>query len=185
MFRPTDVPRGRRHWTWGVITLLGVAVLAAGCSRNTNDLQRYIAQVKARRSSHIAPIPQMKPFETFTYPSNEPRDPFAELSFAKPKHLRKGNAQGPRPDLNRPKEELENFPLDALRMVGTIVQKGDTWALIKDPSGTIHRVQVGNYMGQNQGKIVAITGQSVKLRELIPDGQGGWMERNASLALKE
>jgi type IV pilus assembly protein PilP len=91
----------------------------------------------------------------------------------------------PGPDRNRNREPLEEFPVDSLRMVGTIDFNGHTYALVKAPDSVIHRVTIGDHMGQNYGKIVTITPSEVDLSEVIPDGFGGWTERPASLALEE
>lgn len=90
-----------------------------------------------------------------------------------------------RPDSNRPREALEAFPLDTLRMVGTLDQGGQSWGLVRANDGTIHRVQPGNYLGQNHGRIANITEYEIELVEIVPDGLGGWIERQASLALSE
>lgn len=92
---------------------------------------------------------------------------------------------GVKPDFDRPRESLEEFPLDSLRMVGTLEQHESNWALINDTDGTIHRVQAGNYAGQNYGKITRVTEFEVELTEIIPDGIGGWMERPATIAISE
>ncbi len=163
---------------------IGAAALAlalTGCSSDMSDLERYVSEVKARRSTAIPPIPQMKQFEAFTYEPGERRDPFVELQRPE----RSTAAEGPRPDLNRNREPLEEFPLDALRMMGTISTPLGVFALIKAPDGVIHRVTVKNYMGQNYGQIVAIAGTEIRLQELVPDGFGGWVQRQASLALTQ
>lgn len=164
-------------------TLLVLAGLMTGCVRDTSDLDRYIADIKARPSAPIEPIPEIKPFETFTYPDEPLRDPFAPLDFTP--RVEAAKSTGPRPDAGRPREALEEYPLDTLRMMGTLQQKNSLWALVRDPGGTIHRVQAGNHLGQNHGRIIGIDEREVRLRELIPDSAGGWIEREAALAAKE
>jgi|HigsolmetaAR201D_1030396.scaffolds.fasta_scaffold03104_6 Tfp pilus assembly protein PilP len=168
-----------RRFLGGCAAVAG-ALLLAGCAPDTSDLDKYIVEVKARRSTAIEPIPEMKAFESFVYPDDLERDPFSapELVAVQP-------SSGPRPDSTRPRELLEEFPLDSLRMMGTLHQKTNLWALIKDPQGTIHRVQIGNYLGQNHGRVTYIDEQQVKVSELIPDGSGGWIQREAALAVKE
>jgi type IV pilus assembly protein PilP len=95
------------------------------------------------------------------------------------------SGNGIKPDFDRPTEPLEEYPLDSIRMVGTLEQQDNTWALILDTDDTIHRVQTGNYMGQNHGKITRITEFEVELTEIIPDGLGGWVERPAAVAISE
>jgi type IV pilus assembly protein PilP len=164
-------------------SLLIVSALLAGCSPSTQDLHDYIAQTKARQSVGIPPLPEMQTFETFAFPTSIPRDPFAEQVPASRVAQRRND--GPRPDLNRPREALEEFALDSLRMMGTLQQKHQLWALVKDPTGTIHRVETGNFLGRNYGEVVAISERAVELMELTPSGEGSWEQRRAALAIKE
>lgn len=165
------------------LALLAGTLLISGCVRETSDLDGYIAEVKARQSAPIEPIPEIKPFETFSYPTHALRDPFAPLDFSP--RVETSKASGPRPDAARPREALEDYPLDTLRLMGTLQQKNNLWALVRDPSGTIHRVQTGNHLGKNHGRITQISEREVRLRELISDNAGGWIEREAALAAKE
>ncbi|HEY1077246.1 MAG TPA: pilus assembly protein PilP [Fontimonas sp.] len=161
-----------------VFTIAALALSA--CGSGMSDLEEYAAEVKARKSTAIPPIPQLKQFESFTYDPGDRRDPFVE-----PQPQAVSAATGPRPDLNRNREPLEEFPLDGLRMAGTIRTPAGLFALIKAPDGVIHRVTTKNYMGQNYGQIVAIGSSEIKLQELVPDGFGGWAQRDASLTLSE
>lgn len=154
--------------------------LLMGCGADMSDLEHYVAEVKARQSSAIEAIPQMKQYEAFVYETSTRRDPFAKAG--QPTAHAVG---GPRPDLNRNKEPLEEFPLDALRMVGTIRTPAGVFALIKAPDNVIHRITMKNHMGQNYGQIIAITESEVSLSELVADGFGGWVQRSASLALAQ
>ncbi|MBD8897469.1 pilus assembly protein PilP [Rhodanobacter sp. DHG33] len=162
------------------IALLLIAVLLGGCTGSNSDLREWIAQQKGMKGAPIPPLPVIKTFETFTYADQDLRDPFgpsaAEVDAA---------TSGPRPDQNRPKEPLEAFALDSLKMVGTIGTGPGTEALIKDPGGVIHPVHRGEYMGQNYGRITAISDDHIDLTELVSNGNGGWMERPASIALGE
>ena len=170
----------KRHLTMAVAMLF-----LAGCVRHgMNDLQEYVAEVKARPPTPIDPIPQITQAETFLYVAENRRDPFVPTDVVEDV-LGESTEEGPRPDPNRRKEELEAFPLDALKMVGTLDRKGEMWALVQTPDGTIHRVKTGNYLGQNDGRIIAIEEERVNLVELIPNGRGGYLERQASLALGE
>lgn len=164
-----------------VPSVVALCVLLAGCGGDKPDeLRRYVDEVKARPPSPIEPLPIVKTYASFTYEAEALRDPFA------PAQLGLTAAGGAlRPDPDRPRELLEDYPLDSLRMVGTLARANQQWALIQDKEGRVHRVQAGNYMGQNYGKIVAITEQSTDLIEIVDDGQGGWIERPASLALSE
>ena len=88
-------------------------------------------------------------------------------------------------DLTRPRQPLEQFPLDGLRMVGTLNKGGQTYALIRTPENTLYRIRKGEYMGQNFGLVVAINDMGIELRETVQDGAGDWTETKATLALQE
>ncbi len=163
--------------------VLGLAALAmvlglAGCS-GQGDLHAWVAKVKAQKGAPLQPLPVVKTFETFLYQDQDQRDPFEPA----PPQANDRNSLGPHPDQNRPRQPLEAFPLDSLKMVGTIGAKGGIEALVKDPQGVIHQVHVGDYMGQNYGHVTQVTPGQVELVELVPNGSGGWMERDASIAL--
>jgi type IV pilus assembly protein PilP len=142
-------------------------------------LRKYIEEVKARKSTDIEPIPQIKPHESFLYVDAGRRNPFAN---APTKKIPLSGAIGALLDPRRNREPLEEFPLDSLRLVGSLTLAGKQFALIKDPTAVVHRVTVGNYLGQNYGKIVEITESEVALREIVPDGFGGYLERQATVA---
>jgi type IV pilus assembly protein PilP len=156
--------------------LVGVAAVLAGCS-GQSDLREWVAQERAKRGAPIPPLPVIKTFETFIYNDQEKRDPFS------PSADELSEDSGPRPDQGRVRQPLEAFSLDSLKMVGTIGSGASTEALIKDPGGVIHRVHANEYMGQNYGRVTAISGDKVDLVELVSNGNGGWMERPASIAL--
>ena len=162
-----------------VATLAMIFGLAA-CS-GQGDLQEWVAQVKARKGAPLPALPVVKTFETFIYQDQDRRDPFEPA----PPQANSQNMAGPHPDQNRPREPLEAFPLDSLKMVGTIGAKGGEEGLVKDPQGVIHQVRVGEYMGQNYGHVIQVTDGEIDLVELVPNGSGGWMERDASVALGE
>lgn len=165
-----------------VPVLLGVLFTTACAERGMHDLKSYVDEVKSRKAGHIEPLPEIKPIETFTYVSEGRRSPFEEqVQDEMASDQSAGN--GLAPDFERRKEELESYPLDSMRMVGLLEQLGVTWALVKTEEQTIHRVKVGNYLGDNHGQITQITESEIDLTEIIPDGQGGYRERQASLAL--
>ena len=160
--------------------LVLMALILGACTRGMADLEQKVAEVKSRKGPPIEPIPVMKTFETFEYTAQTMRDPFSPSLDDEG-----GGPQGPRPDMNRPREALELFPLDSLDMVGTLGFGGkDTTGLIKDPDGVIHRVRPNGYMGQNYGRITGIFEDRIELVELVPNGVGGWIERPASIALE-
>lgn len=170
------------------LCLILVSSLALGaCVRSMGDLEAYVAEVKARKQVRIDPIPQIKAYKAVSYVAADRRDPFVPSVSDRERQLA-GGATGvsvPRPDANRNREPLEEFPIDSLRMTGTIQYQGRMYALVKAPDGVIHRVTSGDHLGQNYGKVTAVTPSEVDLTEVIPDGFGGWTERPALLALEE
>ena len=168
-----------------VVGLALVVVLLAACSENMNDLNSYIASVKARPADPIPPIPPVKTYTPYEYEGMIGRDPFRQSISEGSDDVRSTKGTGPRPDFGRHKEYLERYELDTLKMVGTFSNEESYWALVRDPEGVIHRVPVGNYIGKNHGKVVEITETQVDLSELISDGADGWLVREASIALGE
>ena len=162
--------------------LLGMlACLALGaCSRGSTDLEAWVAEVKTRPAPALDALPVMRQFESFQYAAHDLRDPFSA-----PVAEQTAAAQGPRPDPNRRKELLEGFPLDSLAMVGTLTSGVAQWALIMAPDKVVHRIKEGNYMGQNEGRVLAVGDNGVELLELVSDGAGGWIERPATIALED
>lgn len=170
------------------IAAIAFALLAAaGCTSDTSDLQQFIAQERAKQPGPIEPLPQIQPYETFTYEAHALRSPFVpDTEFEQDAGgAGAGSGSGIQPDFSRNKEYLEQFPLDALTMVGTVEIQGQSFALVSDPDGAVHRIQPGNYLGQNHGKVASISETQINVTEIIPDGLGGWMERQAAIGLDE
>ena len=165
------------------ISLL-VGVISGCINRDMDDLKRYVNEVKSRKQGEIEPLPEIKQIETFAYKVDNRRSPFepTEQERTEEQDLQ---LNGLSPDPNRRKEELESYSLDSLRMVGTLKRDETTWALVRTKDKTIYRVKAGNYMGHNHGQITHIDENDIELTEIIPNGQGGYRERQASLALKE
>ncbi len=153
----------------------------SACSQDVSDLQTFIAQTKSAHVGSVKPIPQFKPYESFSYSAAELRDPFVANVDLDNDETTKTSLLNP--DSSRPKQPLEIFPLDTLSMVGTLEQNEQLWGLIKDPQNMVHRVQVGNYMGQSEGRIIEINDSAIYLVEIVPDGIGGYIERDASIAI--
>jgi type IV pilus assembly protein PilP len=163
-----------------------LAVAAAGlvaCGGDMDDLDSYINEVKARPGGRIEPLPEITPYEVFTYVADAEgmRSPFVPDTpqAAGPA------AGGASPDPDRPAEFLESFPLDTLRMVGTLDINDTVYGLVQTSDGLIHRVVPGNYMGQNDGRITDITESEIVLVEIISDGIGGYIERDAAIGLSD
>ncbi|MBA4285582.1 MAG: hypothetical protein C0434_08640 [Xanthomonadaceae bacterium] len=167
-----------------LLAVLGAALLLTGCSRDMRELESWVAEVKARKSRQIDPIPQMKPYEAYAYSSVNRRDPFA-ASTGELRPNDAGELSTLRPDLNRSREPLEEFPIDALRLVGVVTFNARTYAMVRAPDSVIHRVTIGDHMGQNYGRINKVSEAEVSLTEIIPDGFGGYLERPAALAATE
>jgi len=160
---------------------VGAAVLLAGLTGCTpsESPQQWVAREKAKKGAPLAPLPVIKTFEVFLYKDQDLRDPFG-LSA---EEQEQANSTGPHPDQDRPREPLEAFPLDGLKMSGTLGSAKSMEGLVRDPDGVVHRVRVGNYLGQNYGRILAISEERIDLVELVTNGAGGWMERQATISL--
>lgn len=165
-----------------VLAAGGVAGLSA-CGGDTGDLQSYIDEIKARPGGRIEPLPEIRPAPTFSYVPGERRSPFVpdepQARVSKNPDAVKG------PDPNRPREYLEQFPLDTLNMVGTLNIEGTAYGLVQTSDGLISRVTVGNHMGQNYGRITNISESQIQLVEIVPDGLGGFIERPAGVGLSD
>lgn len=169
------------------LAVLGSLMLTA-CANDMSDLQQFVSQEKAKKPGPIEPLPQIRPYESFTYEAQDLRSPFqpdSEAPGPESGATASASGNGLKPDTNRNKEYLETFPLDSLDMKGTLVLRSQEYALVRDPDGAVHRVQTGNYLGQNYGQVIGITETEIRLTEIIPDGLGGWMERRAVIGLDE
>ena len=164
-----------------------ILVVIGGCAQNDmTDLQRYVERVKATPPGPLEPVPQPKPYETFAYAAQGLRSPFIPESKRHEEAIEKGQiACKFEPDPKRARELLEGYSLDSLKMMGSLRQGDNFWGLVRSSDGTIHRVSVGNHLGQNFGRITKITETEIDLIELVPDREGCWEKRNAALALSE
>lgn len=171
-----------------IIMSLSIATLLSGCGQDLSDLQSYVEEIKQRRQGGIAPIPQVKYYESFIYP-NHSRDPFDERIISAARAPTQTTSRAGQDiinrHLNRSPEYLENFPIDSLKMVGTLEQSGQSWALVSTPDSTVQRVTVGNHIGENYGEITSISEISINFIEVVPDGLGGHIEREGSIAISE
>ncbi len=168
---------------WLPVLLLVVAGLPA-CSGGNDDLEQYIDEVKARPGGRIEPLPEITPYEVFVYKADAEgfRSPFVPDA---PQAASGAGAGSTRPDPERSREFLEQFSLDTLRMVGTLELGGTNYGLVQTSDGLVHRVVPGNYMGQNDGRIVAVNDSEIELVEIISDGIGGYVEREAAVGLAD
>lgn len=160
--------------------------LLSGCGSSGEfaDLQAKMAEIKARPRGRIEAPPEFVPIATVSYASHQSRSPFRPPSGQEELELLERRAV--EPDFTRPKEYLERFTLDSLAMVGTITKpEAPLEALLRDPTGAVNRVKVGNYMGKNFGRVVEVTESSVSVIEIVPDGQDGWVERPRTIRVAE
>jgi type IV pilus assembly protein PilP len=164
-------------------TLAATAVLfcLSACGRGNEDLRSYIDGVKARPGGRIEPLPPVHPAPSFAYDPGSRRSPF--VADAPQRRVTTDPNAVVGPDPNRPREFLEQFPLDTMHMVGTLADKRASFGLVQTADGLVHRVTVGNHLGQNYGRVVAITDSEIRLVEIISDGLGGYLERPAKIAL--
>lgn len=152
----------------------------SGCSTDMDALQAQVAEIKSRPGERIEPLPEIKAYESFVYNASTMRSPFVPSAPA-----RSDVASAVRPDSKRTREFLEQFPLDTMTMVGTLQLQGKNFGLVQGKDGLVHRVLPGNFMGQNDGRVVSITPTRISIIEIVPDGLGGYIERPAALALNE
>lgn len=164
-----------------VITLIALLSLSACSGTGHDDLTQFVKESGANLRGKVDPLPEMKPYQAFTYNAFELSDPF------KPRKLKPSSsgAGGLEPDMNRPKEPLESFGLETLKMVGVLQQKKEIYAIIKTPLNTIYRVRSGNYVGQNFGKVLAVSDTEVSIKETVQDSAGDWAVRDSTLTLQE
>jgi type IV pilus assembly protein PilP len=154
------------------------ALSLAGCGDGLDELRAEIDEAKQRPGGRIEPLPEVVPYESFAYSMAAERSPFLQS-------LAGESAGGPRPDSKRVREYLEQFPLDTLKMVGTLRLGGSGYGLVQTKDGLIHRVLPGNHLGQNDGSIISVNDARIALVEIVPDGMGGYIERQAALALSD
>ena len=163
-----------------LVTFASVALLA-GCGTSSHqDLITWMAEQGKGERGHLDPLPQIKPYEPFTYNDFDLPDPFKPRKIEPTKSE---NTSKFAPDLNRRKEPLEAYPLESLAMVGTLEKGRTLYALVKTPEKDLYQVRPGMHMGQNYGVIVGITDNDIKLKELMQDGSGDWSERSSTLNL--
>lgn len=177
---------GARRSIAGCLMVLAATSLLAGCGpgAKVGELDARLQEIKARPRGRIEPPPEFKPIATYAYSAHKLRAPFTPPVDEKLLEVPEGRQV--EPDQSRPREYLERFSLDALRMVGTITKPGQALeALVEDPTGAVTRVRMGLYMGKNYGRVVSVSADQVALIEIVPDGQDGWVERSRNVTLAE
>lgn len=179
------------HLIRQILFCFSLPLLLTGCvSRDMSDLEQQVQDILARPGGRIEPLPEIKPYEAYTYQSGQEgaRSPFqlfyqkseTEVADAQDSGLTEAMEKEIK---HRNREELESYELDSLRMVGTLEDGSAQWGIVRDPQGTVHRVRVGNYLGRNIGKILNIHEDRIELREIVRNVDGRWEEREAAMAL--
>lgn len=171
----------RRVLTLGALALAG---LLAGCGQEA-EIREWMEQTKSQTRIAVPKVNPPKTFEPFTYGRRDAIDPFnpSKLLVAIAKQ-RAQSGKGLKPDLERRREPLEQFPLDTISMVGLLQKPGLTYAILKVDK-TIYQAKIGNYIGQNFGMITGISETGIDLKEIIQDASGEWVERKTRLELQE
>jgi type IV pilus assembly protein PilP len=160
--------------------LVGMSLALVGCGDKNDDLRDWMKSQGDNLRGKIDPIPDLQPYEPFAFVPANVVDPF------KPRKVDIGRANSTKaPDSNRRKEALEAFPLEKMRMVGTLQQSKDLVALVRTEDNRVFQVKRGNYVGQNFGVVTSISDTEISLRELLQDGAGEWIERMTRIGLTE
>ena len=168
-----------------ILTVLSLFLLTSCGNAGYDDLIEFMAEVKSRPSRPIEPIPTFNPYKPFDYGATILRPPFDRPVVIKVIDDIIPTGTEP-PDPTRPKEFLEQFNIESLRMVGTIEQYGQLWALLDDGQGNVHYVKEGNYIGKHNGKIVTATPTYIQVIEVVTSGRNNlWVERPRTLELVE
>ena len=167
-------------------TLLLLVVLLSACSTGDRfaDLRVFMSDIEKRPTGSIAPLPEFEPYQPFTYGAANLRSPFEAPVVLPPRTEEQRRNIGVKPPQDHVKQYLERFNLVGISMVGTLQQDNSTWALVEDDTGGVHRVQVGDYMGTNWGKIESINDIRIDITEIVSDGQGGWLRRPRTVELR-
>lgn len=159
-----------------------ISLALSACAESTySDLDQFIRDSGKDLHGKVVPPPVIKPYEHYPYDAFDIPDPFKPR---KSESLKSGGG-GLQPDLKRRKELLESFPLESLKMVGSLQQNKVTYALIRAPDNTLHRVRAGSYLGQDFGLITAVSESEIRLKETVQDNTGDWAERVSTLILED
>lgn len=165
----------------GIVIALASLVLAACSGAENEDLRMWMNDAGKNIKGKIPPLPQVKPYEPVPYDAGKLIDPFKPSKIGS--EQKKSGGGGVQPDLDRPREPLEAYPLESLKFVGVMTRKKASYAIIQ-VDNSLYQVKVGNYVGQNFGVIIRISESETTLKELIQDSAGDWVERSSSLLLQ-
>lgn len=168
-----------------LVLALGSCLVLAACGVEKHaELRAWVKEQDKLPGGRIPPLPEVRPYQPVEYTANELLDPFKPRKVEPPKPGQSTGGVQPPPDSRR-REPLEAYPLEALKMVGVLEQKKVIYALVKSPDNNLFQIKTGNYLGQNFGRVVAITDTTIKLKEIVQDSGGNWEEKEQSLLLQE
>lgn len=161
--------------------LFMMSVMLVGCSGGEgDDLDQFMRDSAKELKPKIKPLPEVKPYLALQYNS----DGILTDPFRSRKAVSKSGVL--QPNLNRPKEPMEAYPLESLKYVGLLSKNKLTYALLKTPDNVVQQVKVGNYVGQNFGRVMLINDSEVVLKEIVQDDlSGDWIEQTSNIALQE
>lgn len=172
----------RQHRTAAVLALLA---LLAACTADQEELRAWMDQQRHEVKPSVSPLQPPKKFDPAPYTMAQGVDPFSSQKLTV---VLKQEAQQPNSllaaEMNRRKEPLEAYPLDSMTMVGSLDKQGQPFALLR-VDNLLYQIKVGDYLGQNYGRVTKITETEVDLREIVQDASGEWIERPAALQLQE
>ena len=159
-----------------------ISFALASCSNSEHeDLRQWMNDASKDIKGRIPPLPQVKPYEPVPYDAGNLIDPFKSSKIGAEKS--KGGGGGLQPNLDRPREPLESYPLESLKYVGVMTRKNASYAIIQVDS-SLYQVRTGNYLGQNFGVITKVSEDEVALKELVQDSAGVWVEKESTLMLQ-
>jgi type IV pilus assembly protein PilP len=169
-----------------IALILGLVITITGCGNDgLDDLRSFVKNEHKNRKPRVEPLPEIKIPPSFAYPASDKADPFSAANLSPKSTQAKTQKSLPLYLLTRRKGPLEAYPLDALKMVGTLERKNEIWVVIKAPDGSMHRAKPGDYMGKNYGMITKITENKVSLVEKVQNAIGDWVDRQAAISISE
>lgn len=165
-----------------------ISLMLVGCG-SQQSVTEYVNQVKKNAKPKVDEIAPAQEMQKVAYNAGELRSPFKGskiATFESDQIMQNGKVivQKPRPDANRVREYLERYSIAEFIMVGTLSKKGITWGLVQDQTGIVHAVKIGDYIGENSGRVIGITSDQIDLLETVPDGEGDWMESNSYIEMQ-
>ena len=174
-----------RPVTLRIAAAVASTVMLGACGgEEQSELRQELATMTKDLRGKVDPLPQVKSFEPVPYRGEGMVDPFVPNRIVVTQAAAGGGGGGGvQPDLNRPKEPLEAFPMESIQMVGTLSQNQDVFALVR-AGASLFRVKKGNYMGQNFGVITGIDEGQISIKEVVQDSGGDWVERSTSLQMQ-